>query len=112
MRARMILACGALFLSTVAIGSAKSWDVTMTSAVKAGSMMLPAGSYHLKLDNTKAEATFTDTDSGKKFSAPVKVDQGSQKFSDTAVESQNTDGQEVIRFIDLGGTTQKLQFTQ
>jgi len=70
--------------------------------------MLPAGNYRLKLDNN--QAIFYQPDSGKKFSVPVKVEQTPKKVDATTVETTNKDGNDVIQAIDLGGTTEKLEF--
>jgi phosphoribosylformylglycinamidine (FGAM) synthase-like amidotransferase family enzyme len=92
----------------VAIGSAKSWDITVHSATKAGSTVLPAGEYRVKLDNN--QATFTETGSGKQFTVAVKVQQGDHKFDATATETVKQGDTDVIQHIDLGGTTEELQF--
>ena len=109
MKLRSTLACGALLLSLVSIGSAKTWDVVIgNSTTKVGTVMLPAGNYRLKLDNN--QAIFTQPDSGKTFTVPVKVEQTPKKIGATAVETTNKDGNDVIQAIDLGGTTEKLDF--
>lgn len=110
MKVRTFLAGGVLFLSTIAIGSAKSWDVVMESATKAGNLTLPAGAYHVKVDNQ--QAVFTQAGTGKKFTAPVKIQQAPKKFDQTAVETQQHGDQQVIQSIDLGGTTEMLEFDE
>jgi hypothetical protein len=111
MKLRSTLACGALLLSMVSIGSAKTWDIIIgNSTTKAGNVMLPAGNYRLKLDNTNNQAIFIQPDSGKKFTIPVKVEQTPKKVDATTVETKNMGGNDVIQIIDLGGTTEKLNF--
>jgi hypothetical protein len=108
MKVRPFLATSALFLSLAAIGSAKSWDITVDANTKAGSVMLPAGSYSVKLNNNQAQFT---SDSGKTFTIAVKVDNAStKKYSETAVKTDKQGNTNVIRSIDLGGTTEELQF--
>ena len=108
MRARTFLAAGALALSLVAIGSAKSWGIMVDSPTRAGTMMLPAGSYSVKLANN--QALFTESGSGKKYTVPVKVGQANHKYSDTEVESKKVGDTNVMQRIDLGGTTEQLDF--
>jgi hypothetical protein len=108
MKVRSILATSALFLSLVAIGSAKSWEVTVDANTKAGSVILPAGTYSVKLDNNQA---LFISDSGKKFTVPVKVDNAAaKKYGETSVKTEKDGNTNVIRTIDLGGTTEELQF--
>jgi hypothetical protein len=107
MKAKSFLATGALLLSLVAIGSAKSWDIVVDSNTKAGSVMLPAGSYSVKVNNNQALLT---SDSGKKFTIPVKVTNGTTKYDETSVKSEKQGEVNVIQSIDLSGTTEELQF--
>jgi hypothetical protein len=97
-----------MLLSLVAIGSAKSWDIMVDSATMAGSVTLPAGSYRVKLDNN--QAMFTSTDSGKSYNVPVKIENKEKKFSQTAVETSKQGDNTVMKTIDLGGTTEELEF--
>jgi len=108
MRVRSLLTGAALFLSLVAVGSAKSWDIIVDSTTKAGSVMLPAGSYHLKLDNN--QAMFISTDSGKSYNVPVKIENAAKKYSQTAVETTKQGDTTVMQSIDLEGTTEQLDF--
>lgn len=109
MRAQSVLAAGVLSLALAAIGSAKTWNVIMDSPTKAGAVMLPAGNYHLKVDNNN-QAIFSDSNSGKKFTVPVKVQNADHKFQQTEMQTNNQTGSPMIQAIDLGGTTEELQF--
>jgi hypothetical protein len=109
MKPRFLLAGAALFLSTIAIGNAKTWDVMMDSPTKAGNLLLPKGNYSVKLDKSN-QAIFTAADSGKKYATTVKIQNAPQKFEATQVESTKRGDQEVIQSIDLGGTNEMLQF--
>jgi hypothetical protein len=103
-----MFATGALLLSIVAIGSAKSWDIVVDNNTKAGSVVLPAGSYSVKLNNN--QATFT-SENGKKFTVPVKVDTAAtKKYDATEVRTTKQGDTSVIQSIDLSGTTEELQF--
>jgi len=110
-KAKILLATGALLLATVTIASAKVWEVSMASVTKAGSLMLPAGTYTIKLENNN-QALFTQEGSGKQFKAAVKVETAPTKFGQTAVETLDQGGQSTIKSIDLGGTTEMLKFTE
>lgn len=110
MKVRSFFATSALFLSLVAIGSAKSWEVTVDANTKAGSVILPAGTYSVKLNNN--QALFV-SDTGKKFTVAVKVDNASaKKYDETSVKTEKQGDTNVIRTIDLGGTNQELQFSE
>lgn len=107
MKIKTFLTSGALLLSLVAIGSAKSWDIAVDSNTKAGNIVLPAGSYTVRLNNN--QALFT-SDSGKKFTVPVKVANGNKKYDETLLQTEKQGDTNVIQAIDLGGTKEELQF--
>jgi cytochrome c biogenesis protein ResB len=108
MKIKTIIATGAMLASFVVLGSAKSWDIVVDSNTKAGSVILPAGNYSVKLANNQAMFT---SESGQKFTVPVKVDTGAtKKFDQTEVKTAKQGDTNVIQAIDLGGTTEELQF--
>jgi hypothetical protein len=108
MKIRAFLATSALFLSMAAIGSAKSWDIVIDSNTKAGSVMLPAGNYSVKVANNQA---FFVSDSGKKYTVSVKVDTGAaKKYDTTELKTTKQGDTTVIQAIDLSGTTEELSF--
>jgi len=107
MKTKTLLASGAMLLSMVAIGSAKTWDIVVDSATRAGAVTLPAGNYSVKLKNS--EAVFK-ADSGKTYNVPVKVEQNNRKFDETTVQSTNQNGNQVMQEIRLGGTADKIEF--
>jgi hypothetical protein len=109
MQFRTLLATGVLAVSLAAFASAKSWDITIDSSAKVGNVMLPAGSYTVKLQND--QALFT-SDSGKKFTVTVKVQANAtpKKYEQTEMRTQKQGDTNVIQAIELGGTTQELEF--
>jgi hypothetical protein len=108
MKIKSLFATGALLLSLAAIGSAKSWDIVVDANTKAGNVMLPAGSYSVKVDNNQA---LFISDGGKKYTVPVKIDTGAaKKYNATEVKTEMQGETHIIQAIDLGGTTQELQF--
>jgi phosphoribosylformylglycinamidine (FGAM) synthase-like amidotransferase family enzyme len=109
MKIKTFLATGAMLLSFVALGSAKSWSIVVDSNTKAGNVALPAGNYNVKIDNN--QALFT-SETGKKFTVPVKVQNGSTKYDETAVRTAKQGDANVIQAIDLSGTTEELTFSE
>jgi hypothetical protein len=107
MKIKSILASGALILSLAAIGSARSWDITLSTKTKIGSTMLPAGNYSVKVDKDQAQFV---SDTGKKFTVPVKVQNDAKKFEQTEMKTQMQGDTTVVNIIDLGGTNEELQF--
>ncbi|MEI9975503.1 MAG: hypothetical protein WDO73_27600 [Ignavibacteriota bacterium] len=108
MKLKTFFATGAMLLSLVAIGSAKSWDIVVDANTKAGNVTLPAGNYSVKLNNNQA---LFISENGKRFTVPVKVDTGAaKKYDSTEVKTEKQGDTNVIHAIDLSGTTQELQF--
>jgi len=98
----------ALALSSLTVLSAKTYEIILSSPTKAGSVTLKPGQYKLKVDGTTA--TFTDENSSKSFTTPVKVENTEKKFDDTRVQSKKDGGTDTIEEIDLGGSKTKLGF--
>jgi hypothetical protein len=106
--AKSVLMIAVLAVSSVTIASAKSWSISVSNMAQAGNVSLPAGDYSLKIDGTTA--TFRSKDTDKVYSAPVKVENGAKKYSETAVLTTKKGDTEVITGIELGGTTEELEF--
>jgi hypothetical protein len=98
----------ALALSSLTIVSAKTYDIVLSNPTKVGSVQLKPGQYKLKVDGSNA--IFTDLNSSKSFTTPVKVDTGDKKFDDTRVQSTKDADGDRINEIDLGGSKTKLGF--
>jgi TfoX/Sxy family transcriptional regulator of competence genes len=108
MKIKSFIATTAMLLSLAAIGSARSWGITVDSNTKVGNVTLPAGTYTVKVDNN--QALFV-SDSGKKFTVPVKVGTpATKKYDQTEMKTQKEGDSNVIQTIDLGGTNEELQF--
>jgi hypothetical protein len=108
MNAKSFLIVGALTLASFGIASAKSYDVVLSNPTMAGATVLQPGEYRLKVENN--QATFTDVQNQKSFTAPVKVENAGQKFQETQVETSHQGDMDHINAIDLGGSTTKLNF--
>ena len=99
---------GLVAFSCLSIASAKSYDVTLSNPTKVGSVQLKAGQYRLKVDG--ANATFTEVNSSKTFTTPVKVQTTEKKFDQTRVDTTKDSGSDVIKDIELGGSKTKIEF--
>jgi hypothetical protein len=107
MRPKSLILAGALALASLSLLSAKSYTITLDSTTKAGPLQLAAGQYSVKLQGTNA--IFTKSDTGKKFTAPVKVENKNTKFNYTAVEMTRGHGTQEMTAIELGGSKTLLE---
>ncbi len=105
MTTKSLLLTGTLALASIA--SAKSYDIVLSSATKAGSVELGAGQYSLQVKGTNA--VFTNLETGKSFTTTVKVQNTDKKFEQTAVDSEKQNGEDSIKSIELGGSTTLLE---
>jgi len=105
---KKLFAIGVLALSSLCILSAKTYEITLTSVTKAGSVQLKPGQYTLKIQGNNA--IFTDVNTAKSFTTPVKVETTDKKFDDTKVQSSKDGDSDKIEEIDLGGSKTKLGF--
>ncbi len=105
MTRKPILVVCALMLLVVGIASAKSYTFTLTGPATLGVLKLKEGEYSVKVNGTTAVITNPD---GKDLKVALKVENGTQKYNDTTVETSTKDGSTVINAIDLQGTTTKL----
>lgn len=106
MNAKSFLIVGALTLASIGVASAKSYDVILSARAMAGSTELKPGEYKVKVQGS--EAVFTDQQSSKSFSIPVKIENGNKKFSNTSIESTNNGGMDTIKSIDLADSNTRL----
>lgn len=105
MTTKSLLMIGTLALASIA--SAKSYDIILSAPTKAGNVQLNAGEYNLKVKGTNA--VFTNVETGKSFTAPVKVQQAAKKFDNTAVDTKSNNGADEIKTIELGGSMTQLE---
>ena len=110
MRVKQSMLAAVLCLSSVGLVQAKSHHITLSEPTMAGSTMLPAGKYMVKLDGTNAVLLNVDKD--KTYTAPVKVESEAKKFDQTAVLTGTSGGESRIQAIEIGGSHTKLQFDQ
>ena len=110
MRVKQSMLAGILCLSSVGLVHAKSHHIVLSEPTMAGTTLLPAGNYTVKLDGTNAVLLNVDKD--KTYTAPVKVESEARKFDQTAVMTSSDGGESRIQSIEFGGSHEKLQFDQ
>ena len=110
MNAKSLILASAVALFGLTVASAKSYDIVLSNPAVAGSQQLKAGDYSLKLKGTTA--VFTDQNTDKSYSVPVKIENGSKKHDVTSVDTQNKNGTDRIQSIQLGGSSTVLEFTE
>jgi hypothetical protein len=88
--------------------AAKTYHITLASATKVGSLELQAGDYAVRVNGS--DAVFTNEDTAKKFTTPVKVENANQKFDQTAVVTTKDSGEDMVQDIQLAGTSTQLDF--
>jgi hypothetical protein len=105
MTTKSLLLIGTLALAGIA--SAKTYDLTLAAPANAGSVQMAAGAYSVKVMG--GFAFFTNVNTGKKFIAPVTVEDAGKMFDTTAVDRNTKDGEDRITGIELGGSSTKLE---
>jgi hypothetical protein len=107
MTKKSLLFISALALSTISIASAKSYEILLPTTTEAGSTELAAGHYRVNVQGSNA--VFTNLESNHSFVSPVKVE-NTRKHEQTAVETKTDNGATHLTAIDLGGTSETLEF--
>jgi len=97
-----------LVVSALTIANAKTYDIVVSNTTKAGSVQLKPGEYKLKVEGSNA--TFISVDSSQSFTTPVKVENVTEKFDQTKMETTKDGDQDRLQEIDLGGSHTKLGF--
>src|SRR5215469_6716574 len=103
---KKLIITGVLALSSLSLLSAKTYEILLTSPAKAGTVQLKPGQYTLKVEGSNA--IFTEVNSSKSFTTPVKVQAVDKKFDDTQVQTTKDGDSDRIEEIDLGGSKTKL----
>ena len=84
-----------------ATGKARSYQLSLNTAMKVDSQVLAAGDYKLKLEGSNA--IFTKQSSKATFTVPAKLEAGNAKFDHTTILVDQDAGQSRITSIELGG---------
>jgi hypothetical protein len=103
---KSLLLIGTLALAGIA--SAKSYDITLLTAAKAGGVQMAAGNYAVKVVGN-GFAVFTNLETGKKFLTLVKSQDMGKKFDQTAVDMKNDGAAEHVTGIELEGSSTMLE---
>jgi hypothetical protein len=104
-RMRLPFLAAVLAMASFTAAYAKSYEIELHEAAKAGKIELKPGVYRLLIDGDKA--VFTDRHNAS-YTTPVKVENGTKKFKSTNVDSQG----DHIKYIELGGSTAKVEFIE
>lgn len=102
---RSLILFAALGLS---VASAKTFEITLDTAAKAGSVELKPGRYSLVL-MSDTMVRFTSAN-GQALETSAKMSTVEKKFSSTQIDLKQNNGTALIDEIDLGGTKTKIQF--
>jgi hypothetical protein len=108
MKIKSLLFVGILALTSLTMAFAKSYGISLGDTTKAGAVELKAGQYNVKVQGTNA--IFTEVEKSKSYTTPVKVEEGTQKFNMTEVETGKVGETLRIKSIKLGGSTTTLVF--
>jgi hypothetical protein len=108
MKFKSLFFAGALALASLSMASAKSYSITLRESATAGTVQLAAGEYNVKVDG--ANAIFTNVDTGKSVTTPVKVENTGKKHNETALDTSSGTGTTKLDAIELGGTDETLEF--
>ncbi|HEY3835669.1 MAG TPA: hypothetical protein VGL72_03825 [Bryobacteraceae bacterium] len=107
-KSRLLLSAATLALVslTTAAAYAKSYDIEVRTPLKAGKVDLKPGKYTLVIQGENA--VFSGQHRGESYTTPVRIENANTKFKATMMDSAN--GR--IRFIELGGTTMRVQLVE
>jgi hypothetical protein len=108
LKMKKLFTVGILAVCSLTIASAKSYEFTLSGVTKVGSVQLKPGQYTVKV--TGANAVFTEVETAKSFTTPVKVENTDKKFDTTQVNASKEGNTDVVKDIELGGSKTKLDF--
>ncbi len=108
MTTKSFLLTSTLVFASFSMAYAKSYDLIFSTPVKAGNLDLNPGEYSLKVEGNTA--VFTNVDSEKSYTTPVKIENVAKKHDVTAVETNDRSGVNQIQKIELGGSATDLEF--
>jgi hypothetical protein len=109
---KTLFAVGLFAVSSLAMAgtvtSTKSYEIVLSNTAKVGSIQLKAGQYTVKVKGN--DAIFTNQETAKTFTAPVKIEDVVKKFDQTRVDAVRDGAVEIIKDIQLGGAKIQLDF--
>ncbi|HWD00699.1 MAG TPA: hypothetical protein VG456_28275 [Candidatus Sulfopaludibacter sp.] len=92
----------------LALASAKSFQVNLSTPALAGNTELKAGNYEVSVSGQNAVIRGSKVDN----QVPVKVETVDRKYDETSVKYSLASGKKQIQEIHLGGTKTKLVFSE
>ena len=98
----------ALALASLSVASAKSYEIVLNTPATAGRTELRAGHYRVKVNSGFAE--FLNLDNNHTIMVPVRVETGTTRFDNTAVDCKNDNGTAQIQSIELQDSNSVLEF--
>ena len=107
---KSLLLIGTLALSTLALAGPKTYDLVLSSPLKAGSVQLAPGDYKVSIEGSNV--VFTDAQTRKALSVPVKIENADHKYNATTLDTIKHADSEQLNAIELGGSKIKLEFGQ
>lgn len=105
---KSVLLLVVLALTSLSIAYAKNFNVDLSHNMQAGDVQLKAGAYHLTVDGDKA--IFTEVNTSKQFTVPVKIETAAKKFEYTRIDETSGGNVNTLKSIQLGGSTSQLNF--
>ncbi len=87
---------------------AKSYEFKLEQSTAVGNVQLPPGQYSLNVKD--GTAILTNTNTGQSFKIPVKITNAEKKFKNTMVIRDTTATPKQLKFIELGGSTIRVEF--
>jgi len=108
MKIKSVLLVAVLVIVTLSVAAAKTYTVSVTTAVKAGSVQLKAGDYKLAVDGNKI--TFTEVKTNQSFTTDGKIENAAKSYENTKMETTTEGGATVVKDIELGGSKIKIDF--
>src|SRR5215475_14032392 len=95
-----------LITAAVATAASKNYEISLPTPTWIGTNELKAGKYALQLEGDQAVLRMGKT----VFKVPAKIEKGSQKYSATAVSTDNHGNKAILREIQIGGTATTVTF--
>lgn len=105
---KSVILAAALGLASMTFASAKTYNLTLSSATKAGNTQLAAGDYRLSLEGHVA--TFTNVNTHKSVMLLVHTTPAAATSEHNAVDLKNENGAQRIETIELENSTLWLSF--
>jgi hypothetical protein len=94
----------------LSVAGAKSFEIMLSQAAKAGTAELQPGKYTVAVEGSKVR--FRNADTGKTVETDATVATSDKKYRNTEVNMTSANGRSTVSEIDLGGTNTKVEFSK